>query len=354
MNRCLAALACWSLITVVGSLPAQTAAEMRELTDQMDAAQVQEAIQLLRDHYVRRGDLDDVTLSRAMLEGLLARLPHGVRLQAEATGSPETAQPPLAEILRGEVAYFRPLTFDNGTLVALDQLLREARKESIASLVLDLRFVKTPGAYPEAAELLGRFLAKGEPLFHVGQGGGVPAAAYSASRDPDWDGITIVIVDRETLGAAETVAAVLRRRAGALLICERTPGAALRYEPYLLANGMVMEVGVGEVRLAGETEASALSVLEPDLYFPIPPSMKTEALEALETRGLAAIIYDEPRPRFNEAALVAGGNPELDALQERQKNGDREPPIIDRLLQRAVDLARATAIYRPSPPSPGG
>jgi len=252
--------------------------DLRELTGQMDAAQVQEAIQILRDHYVRSDELAPVELERAMLEGLLTRMEHGVRLQSEDANPQEQSQPPLAEILRNEVAYFRPFVLDTPTAEGLEHLLQQANAENIDAFILDLRFIRNPGAYAEAAKLLTYFVPKGATLFSVSRGGDRPAETFSANRDPLWDGVIVVITDGTTLGAGEVLAAVLQSQRDALVLGEATPGAALRYEPFLLANGMVLRVGVGEVTITtGSGEGKRLTKVQPDLFFPIPPSMKEEA-----------------------------------------------------------------------------
>lgn len=334
------------LLLSFASLIGQTATpdELRELTGKMDAAQVQEAIQILREHYVRSEQLEPVELERAMLEGLLARMEHGAHLSSGDPESNDDSEPALAEILRDEVAYFRPITLDSPSEEKLHDLLKTANEAKIDALILDLRFIRTPGAYADAAKLLTYFAPKGATLFSVSRGGDRPAETFSGSRNPLWDGVIVVITDDSTQGAGEVLAAVLQTQ-GALVLGEATPGAALRYEPFLLANGMVLRVGVGEVTITtGDGEGTRLTTVEPDLFFPIPPSMKEEAEEERLETSLERIAYDEPRPRFNEAALVAGGNPELDALQKRQEEGEKAPAMIDRQLQRAIDLARATAI----------
>ena len=324
----------------------QGIAEVRFMTEQMEAAQVQEAIQILRDHYVRGEELDDVTLSRAMLEGLLSRTAHGVVLRSEDAEMEETSTEPLAEILREEIAYYRPYTLNDAAVQALETLLQQANKASAPACVLDLRFIRTPDAYATAAKVLSFFIPKGQPLFQLGKESGQSEEPFFSNREPLWDGALVVITDMETLGAGEVLAAVLQSRIAALVIGDKTPGAALRYKPFLLANGMVLRIGVGEVQIEVEGANKKLSAIEPDILFPIPPSLKAEAAEQAQETELTDVIYDRPRPRFNEAALVAGGNPELDALQKRQQEGDQPPQVVDRLLQRAVDVARAMAVYR--------
>ena len=57
---------------------------------------------------------------------------------------------------------------------------------------------------------------------------------------------------------------------------------------------------------------------------------------------------------MNEAALIAGTNPELDAAQERQKlkeSGATPPPAIrDEAVQRALDYITSVKIYEAGRP----
>jgi len=317
------------------------------LVDQMDAAQIQEVIQILRDQYIRNHELDDVTLSRAMLEGLLRRIEHGVMLQAAEGSEKNTGTPSLGEVLPDGTGYFRLGTLDADAVTVLDKLL--AAEKPPKALVIDLRYAPISTDFESAGALLSRFLGKGRLLFAVSGTAKEELRRHTSNRDPAWDGVTVVLTDRATSGAAEVIAAVLQS-SGALVIGDKTPGAAMRYEPFLLANGMVLRVGVGDVRIETKAgELKALGPIEPNVYFPISPSLKEEALTAATERGVAAVAFDEVRPRYNEAALVAGGNPEMDAMQERQKNGAKAKAVIDLQLQRAIDLANAAAVFQPKP-----
>ena len=53
------------------------------------------------------------------------------------------------------------------------------------------------------------------------------------------------------------------------------------------------------------------------------------------------MVFEQERPQFDEAALVAGTNPEIDRITT-------EPGLIDRPLQRAVDLVTALRVFRPA------
>ena len=74
------------------------------------------------------------------------------------------------------------------------------------------------------------------------------------------------------------------------------------------------------------------------------PSEKKHAVfSATENEDLKNFVDDQQRPRMNEAALVAGTNPELGYFLAKSR-GDAtpydEPPLQDRTLQQALDLLR--------------
>ena len=63
-------------------------------------------------------------------------------------------------------------------------------------------------------------------------------------------------------------------------------------------------------------------------------------------RELNEFLVQKQRPRLNEAALVAGTDPEIDYFLLRSNNKPTpwdKPPLQDRALQQAVDLLNATA-----------
>jgi hypothetical protein len=49
---------------------------------------------------------------------------------------------------------------------------------------------------------------------------------------------------------------------------------------------------------------------------------------------------------LNEAALIAGTNPELDIPDAQRRNRSRGQPQRDSVLQRALDLVTSLEIYQ--------
>src|SRR6476620_7598344 len=80
----------------------------RALIDSMDAADLKEAIQLLKSNYIKPETLNETELSRAAFEGVLTRLGRGVILLSNANApSAEPAAALYGEVLDGHVGYLR-------------------------------------------------------------------------------------------------------------------------------------------------------------------------------------------------------------------------------------------------------
>src|SRR6476659_2684712 len=74
----------------------------RAVIDSMDAADLKEAIQLLKSNYIKPEALNETELSRATFEGILARLGRGVvLLQSPAADATDSAAPLFGEVLEG-------------------------------------------------------------------------------------------------------------------------------------------------------------------------------------------------------------------------------------------------------------
>src|SRR5437588_8107239 len=93
----------------------------RSLIDSMDSADLKEAIQLLKNNYIKPETLNETELSRAAFEGILTRLGRGVVLLSDSAAAPaESAAPFFGEILEGHVSYLRLGALIRANLDALD------------------------------------------------------------------------------------------------------------------------------------------------------------------------------------------------------------------------------------------
>ncbi len=91
----------------------------------MDSTDLKEAIQLLKNNYIKPQALNETELSRATFEGILTRLGRGVILLADSGAEPaEPATPFFGEILEGHIGYLRFGALVRPNLEALDTHLQ--------------------------------------------------------------------------------------------------------------------------------------------------------------------------------------------------------------------------------------
>jgi len=191
----------------------------------------------------------------------------------------------------GPVGVLRISRFEPSTAAAVRQVVAGAARDGRDRLVIDLRGVAggDSAAAFAVAELfargeLGRLERKGERL-----------ESFSGDAEPIWQGHLVVLVSRGTLGAAEVLATVLRQKAGAELVGERTFGWAGRQDSADLTSG-------------GR------------LFF-------TDA------------FYTGP----DGAPLADGLEPDLRVDASLRRFGDREEPVGDLILDQGLERVRALA-----------
>lgn len=304
-------------------------------------AGIQTAFRMLQKEYIRSSELTFEVLNRAALAGLLERLDFGAQLvPRSAEARPGALSGVQAEQLTPQTAYLRPRAFTAQETAEMEQHLRAFAAAKTAHLILDLRTPAPPGDFNDAAALLGLFVPKGEVLFKMQQMGQAGAETETNPREPVWTQTLLVLVDDETNNLGETIAAVLRQRRQALLIGAPTRGGAVRYETVPVDAEWSLRFARAEVLLADGSSVFQKG-LRPDFAVSMPATSKHQAFEAGREKNVKATITDQPRARFNEAALVAHKNPELDAYLRRSAGEalpEDDPKPRDTVLQRAVDL----------------
>jgi Peptidase family S41 len=164
--------------------------------------------------------------------------------------------------------------------------------------------------------------------------------AFVNDRDPTFRGITIGLIDGNTSGAAEAVAAALKVKPQTLLIGATSAGRGVEYSDFPLSNGKILRVAVSEIR-GPDGQSLFPDGVKPDLPVELPPAQKRQIFAGSVQKGMAPFVFEPERPHFNEAALIAGTNPELDA---RRRNTDDTPH--DTVLQRAVDVITSLAVFQ--------
>ena len=318
--------------------------------DTLSESDLQQALDFIKKNYVTPATLTPAEVDRATLAGLIDRLGRGVTLLNPRTTKSEPSPAPFyREVIANHIGYLRPGALRKNDLADLDNALHLFAGKKVDAIVLDLRAADEAQDYATTAELAKRFVPKGQPLFAV-RGPAKQMHVFTSDRNPDYAGFVIVLIDRETAGAAEVLASVLHVRDKAILVGEDTAGGAVGYSDLPLPGGMTLRVATEEA-VMGDQRIGFPKGVQPDLPVAMPMAHKREIFSQSLTKGMAQFIFENDRPHLNEAALLAGTNPEIEAIQsaqERRARGEK-PPLHDPVVQRAVDVITSIGVYEKQP-----
>lgn len=314
----------------------------REIIDKLSDAQLDQAIQTLRANFLDPARTNDRQLRLATLEGLVSRLAPGLAITSEeSVRQPGKGSGFLAEILDDRIGYIRIGALGKDALTQMDTALANFNEKKLQSLILDLRGTPPSPDYEVAADFARRFCPKGALLFTVQKPSAKQERILTASRDPVFNGVLVVLTDRQTSGGAEALAATLRKNARAMIIGARTRGEAVEFSDVSLGDGRVLRIAIAQVTLPG-SDAIFPNGVQPDIPASLPPEVQARIFAISKEKGISQFVFETERPHFNEAALVANTNPEIEpgALDE-----DQPRETWDTVLQRAVDLVTTISFY---------
>ena len=317
------------------------------LINSMNAADLQQAVQLLKNNYIKPDALNENELSRATLQGMLTRLGHGVMLlPPHGAGNAESASPFFGEILESHIGYLRLGALTRENLQKMDATLQGFIAKKIDALVIDLRASSSADDFATAAEYAKRFCPNGKALFSLRKANAKQDRSFTSDREPTYKGLVIALTDSETSGAAEAVAGVLRLYDKALLLGDATAGRSVEYSDLPLPSGIQLRIAIAEALLP-EGRALFPDGLKPDVPVEMPLPDKHQVFQQSIDKGMAQFVYENERPHLNEAALLAGRNPDIESAEaaQRRVRSTEKPPLHDRVLQHAVDVVTSLAIY---------
>jgi hypothetical protein len=318
---------------------------VRDLLDRLDQGGLQKIIDQLRSTYVDANALSTQEINQAAVEGLLARIGPGAILQTKAqTELAAPVRPFKFDLIESQFGYIRLGSITEGGLSQLDSTLSSFRDHGTSGLILDLRTMPPASDFQLAADVLSRFVPKGKVLFNLVEPKSGASQSFISSADPAFSGPLAVLVSQDNAGTAETIAAVLRNDVHALVIGQQTTGHAVEFAQYDIGGNLVLTVAVKEVVVPGAPPIFP-NGLTPDIRVTFPKQQQDSVLLDSDQNGISNYIFDEERPHTNEAALVAGKNPDLDAYEADHPNGK---PKVQRLkdltLQRAIDFLTAVTV----------
>jgi hypothetical protein len=300
-------------------------------------------------------------LNRDAVQGLIDQLAPRVTLVSAAASQSDASLAPLARarVFDQSYAYFRVASVNSKLLEAFRDAYRTLNQTNggkIKGIVLDLRFAGGVD-YQAAAQTADCFINSDQPLLDWQQGSARSSKKSDAILAP-----VAILINSQTAGAAEALAAALREAGVGLILGSTTAGQAVVFKEFPLSNGDKLRVAVAGV-IVGEAKALTNGVA-PDIA--VDTDLKDERaylqdpyknLHPAETaradigRNSAAA----PRPRFNEAELVREHKNGEDTYDE----SDEVTPVLvepapavmaDPALARALDLLKSLAVIEPNRP----
>jgi hypothetical protein len=332
------------------SSPSPSASPTTEdLVNSLGPADLQAVITLLKTNFANPDAITDTELNRATVEGLMMRLPHGVMLLPAKENAPaEGPSVSYSEIIGGHVGYVRIGSLNAANLQALDKTLSNFAAKNVNAIIVDLRATAVTTDLPLATEFAKRFCPKGKTLFTLRKPTGRQDRIFGSDRDPAFRGLVMVLTDADTVGVAEAIAAALRFYNKALVIGQTTAGRAAEYSDLLLPGGKILRVAVAEM-VSPDGRPLFPEGIKPDLPVEMSMADKRQIFQLSGEKGMEPFVYEAGRPHMNEAALLAGTNPEVEAAEAAQQRRGRAPeksPAHDPVLQRALDVVTSLEVYQ--------
>ena len=320
-----------------------------DLVNSLGPADLQAVVTLLKANFTNPDAITDTELNRATVEGLIMRLPRGVMLLPAKENAPTEAPTVFySEIIGGHIGYVRLGSLNAANLQALDKSVANFAAKNVNALIVDLRASPATTDLPLAAEFAKRLCPKGKTLFTLRKPVGHQDRVFSSDRDPAFRGLVMVLTDGDTVGAAEAIAAALRFYNKALVIGQTTAGRAAEYSDLSLPSGKILRVAVAEM-VSPDGRLLFPDGTKPDLPVEMSMADKRQIFQLSGEKGMGPFVYEGARPHMNEAALLAGTNPEVEAAeaaQQRRGRAPEKPPAYDPVLQRALDVITSLEVYQ--------
>lgn len=327
-------------------LPPEEPISLRDLVNSLSQNDIQEAITALRANFINPAALTEDELNRAALEGLISRLDHGAILELSSASAARDAEaiPFQAEILDNRVGYIRLGPLSDDSIGQLDAALHTVAERKIPAVALDLRATAESSDYALAEKVVSRFAAKGKPLFTIRRPGAKQEQIFTSKADPIFTGFVVILVDADTAGSVETIAGAIRQQTRSIIAGHTTQGRAVEYSNVALSNGRTLRIATGKIVLPPD-QAIFPGGVKPDLHVSLSAEDQDAIFKRSRTGGMSQFVFETERPRLNEAALVAGTNPSIDAYQETRRNpGSGRGPLRDTVLQRAMDVVTSIQV----------
>jgi hypothetical protein len=316
----------------------------------------EEVYKVLQDNL---GGVSTEELNQAAIKGLLEQYPTRVILGG-ATNPPVTVDEVLTgtrtTLLDGSVEYFRIGRIVGDVAEKLStahaQIL-STNKGRTRGIILDLRFADGVD-YAAAGAVADLFLDSDQPILSWAGGSAQATKKTNAITKP-----LAILVNSQTTGAAEALAAILRESSLGLIIGSPTGGQSSIYKEFTLSDGTRLRIATDPIKLAG---GKPVIVIKPDIAMTIPledekaylkdPYANLHPAPRLPgaTNQMDDLQTNRIRRRMNEAELVRqqkeGNGADEESPITAAKNAPFQPTLTDPALIRGVDLVKALAVVQ--------
>ena len=335
------------LVLVAGLLVLSPGGKMFAAT--ASPPQFREVFEIVRTNL---GGMKPDSVERSALKALLTQLDGQVVIEEQPAS---IAASPTGPVVSKSAVFDDAFGYVRVSHVGpkLDEaLLAEFRKlggtTRLKGLTLDLRYA-TGSDQKAAARAADRFLAAEQALLTVNGEALRSTAKTNAIQLP-----IAILVNRQTGGAAEVLAALLRENHVGLLVGTATTGGARQFKEFTLSTGQRLRIATGETKL-GDGQAMPASGLRPDIAV---------AVTAEDERSFFAEPYKTLAPvevasatkkaagfpaRLTEAELVRRmkAGQDLDSEMVVSAPVSTTPLVRDPALARALDLLKGLSVVRP-------
>jgi len=333
-------------------LQAQTKAEDAQ------APEFKEVYDLIRAHLA---GMSEGQLNQAAVSALVSGLAPRVSLVTNAAAASAAGETPLvikSSVYDGDILYVRVGRVGDGLAQAISAACsKPGTTNKLKGVALDLRYAGGDD-YAAAVAAADLFVKKEAPLLNWGGG------MVRSKEKTDAIGLPVAaLVNRQTAGAAEALAAALRETGTGLILGGKTAGQAMVAQEFPLKNGDRLRIATAPIQL-GDGSALSGQGLKPDIAVEVSPEDErayyVDAFKMADRTNLQASAAGSTtglgngtnrlarRPRFNEAELVRErreGVSEADVTAMRGREPD-QPMVQDPTLARALDLLRGLALVR--------
>src|SRR5438552_12503 len=173
-----------------------------DLINSLGQVDLQAVITLLKSNFTNPDAITDAELTRATVQGLITRLPHGIMLlPGKESKPPEAPSPFYSEILGGHIGYLRVGALDSANLQALDKALSSFTGKKVDALIVDLRASSVAKDLTTAADFAKRFCPKGKLLFTLHKPAARQDRTFNSDHESASQGLVMVLADADTVGA---------------------------------------------------------------------------------------------------------------------------------------------------------